>query len=333
MKRTLVAKILEKVAPRIGARVFLEPIWGIVGQITFKSGRKRYFRYSTLDLNRMGASDIARDKDYAKLFMDQMDYPVIPGMAFGADEWAKKIKWKQSYKQALDFAENLGWPVILKPNSSSQGQGVTKVSTRKEFDAAWRRIKKKDKIILVEQFTPGADYRIVVLDDKVISAYQRIPLSIIGDGKSNILKLLKKKQKDFEKTGRDTKIQFDDPRIIAKLRRRKFSFQSVPEAGMQVFLLDNANLSGGGDSLDVTDKIHDGFKKLAVNLTRDMGLRLCGVDLLTMTPIESKPVSGAHWILEINSAPGLDHYASIGKEQEQVVEDLYLEVLKAMDHD
>ena len=34
------------------------------------------------------------------------------------------------------------------------------------------------------------------------------------------------------------------------------------------------------------------------------------------------------WVLEINAAPGLDHYSRMGKAQEKIVEALYLEVLK-----
>jgi len=70
----LLGKLLKKIAPRIGASVFLEPEWEIAGQITFKSGKKSYFRYNTLDLNPVGASDIAKDKDYADLFMDRLGY-------------------------------------------------------------------------------------------------------------------------------------------------------------------------------------------------------------------------------------------------------------------
>src|SRR5579872_5074972 len=88
----LLVPILKKIAPRIGATVLVEPEWGIVGQITFKSGRHSYFRYSTLDLNPMGGSEIARDKDYANFFMKEMGYPIVPGSkTFFSDRWAKAI--------------------------------------------------------------------------------------------------------------------------------------------------------------------------------------------------------------------------------------------------
>ena len=127
-------------------------------------------------------------------------------------------------------------------------------------------------------------------------------------------------------------IRFDDLRISQKLSHRGLSFRSIPKSGEQIFLLDNANLSTGGDSLDVTDKIHSEWKKFAVQLTDDMGLRLCGVDLMVDGDIMQSPkMAKKYWVIEINSAPGLDHYIRIGEEQEKIVEKLYLEVLKSME--
>ena len=163
----------------------------------------------------------------------------------------------------------------------------------------------------------------------MISAYERIPLNVVGDGKSTIGQLLKVKQKEFVASSRDTQIKTDDPRISVKLKHQGISLRSVPANGRKVYLLDNANLSTGGDSVDVTEKVHPSFRRLAVKITHDMGLRLCGVDFVINGNISQKPSD--YWVLEINSAPGLDHYAKIGKAQEEIVESLYLEVLKHME--
>lgn len=331
-KESLVlGRMLQKIAPRIGATVLMEPEWEIVGQITFRSGRHSYFRYNTLDLNPMGSSEIARDKDYSNFFMEAMGYPIVPGSkAFFSDQWGQAIgSPRRNIDAAYRHARKIGFPVIVKPNSGSQGVGVSLVHNKREFYKAVRSVFKRDRIVLVQQPVRGTDYRLVVLDKKVISAYERIPLNVTGDGKSTIGQLLKIKQKQFVASSRDTQIKTDDPRIAIKLLHQGLSFRSVPAKGQKVYLLDNANLSTGGDSVDVTEKVHPAFRKLAVKLTRDMGLRLCGVDLMIEGDINQKP--GTFWVLEINSAPGLDHYAKIGKAQEQIVEDLYLEVLKHME--
>lgn len=324
-------RILRKIAPRIGASVLMEPEWETVGQITFKSGLHSYFRYNTLDLNPMGGSEIARDKDFSNFFMKAMGYPTVPGSkTFFSDVWGRAIgSPRRNTDAAYRYASKLGFPVIVKPNSGSQGVAVALVHTKREFYEAVQAVFKRDRIVLVQQPVRGRDYRIVVLDKKVISAYERIPLNVTGEGKSTIGQLLKLKQAQFVASSRDTKLKTDDPRIAIKLVHQGLSFRSVPAEGERVYLLDNANLSTGGDSADVTKLVHPEFKKLAVKLTRDMGLRLCGVDLMIEGDISQKP--GIYWVLEVNSAPGLDHYAKIGKAQEKIVEDLYLEVLKHME--
>lgn len=330
-KIALLGKLLAKIAPNIGASVLLEPEWNVVGQIIFKNGKKSYFRYNTLDLNPMGASEIARDKDYSNFFMQKIGYPIVPkSKTFFSEKWGRTIgSPERNIEAAYRYAQKIGLPVIVKPNSGSQGFGVSLIHNKKEFFDSVKNIFKYDKIVLVQKPVYGKDYRLVILDNKLISAYERIPLNIVGNGKSTIAKLLEIKQKQFLVSGRDTKIKITDPRIIRKLKHQGLDFQSIPNKNQKVFLLDNANLSTGGDSLDVTDKVHPDFKKLAIELTRDMGLRLCGVDLMINGDISQQ--NKEFWILEINSAPGLDHYAKIGKEQEKIVEDLYLEILKHLE--
>lgn len=321
-------KILRKIAPRIGATVLIEPEWGIVGQITFKSGRHSYFRYNTLDLNPMGSSEIAKDKDYANFFMQSMGYPVVPGSkTFFSKEWGEAIGMpRRNIDAAYRHAQVLGLPVFVKPLGGSQGTDVALVHTKHEFYSAMREIFKHDRVAIVQRPVHGRDYRLVVLDNKLISAYERIPLNVVGDGRSSIGQLLGARQKQFVASSRDTRIKTDDPRIARKLKRQKLTLRSIPQKGERIYLLDNANLSTGGDAVDVTAHVHPAFKRLAIRLTRDMGLRLCGVDLMIDGDIREKPKN--YWILEINSAPGLDHYVQMGKAQEKIVENLYLEVLK-----
>jgi D-alanine-D-alanine ligase-like ATP-grasp enzyme len=329
--KPLLGVILKKIAPKIGAKVVMEPDWHIVGQIIYKGGRKRYFRYSSVDLNPLGASEVAKDKDYANFFMQRMGYPIVPGSkTFYSEEWGAAIGAKRrGIHDAYKYAQKLGFPVMVKPNSGSQGVRVALAHTKREFYRAMRSIFTRDRVALVQSQLSGNDYRVVVLDGRVISAYQRVPLSVMGEGRSSIRSLLSKKQRQFAKEGRDTQIKFEDPRMKEKLRREGYTWSSVPKKGVKVWLLDNANLSAGGEALDVTNEIHPDFARVAANLTRDMGLRFCGVDLIVAGDIRKRP--GKYWILEINAAPGLDHYVRTGKEQQRIVEDMYLEVLKSME--
>ncbi len=323
--------LVKRLAPKIGARAVIEPEWGIAAQIIYKNGVVRSLRMYSLDLNHIASSDIARDKDYAKFFMQKRGYPVAEGKTFFSDSWARAIKSNRTIPYAVKYAKSLGYPLIVKPNSKSQGVDVCLVWSKTELTSALREVFKGDRVAIIERYLPGHDYRIVVLDGEIISAYERIALSVEGDGKNSILALLKQKQKTFIREGRDTKINFSDRRMKIKLRRQGFSFRSILPRGERIYLLDNANLSTGGDSKDVTNTIHPDFKKIAVNLTRDMGLRISGVDIMvTKGDITKNPKNSSYYIIEINAAPGLDHYVTTGKKQKKIVEAMYLKVLKAL---
>lgn len=328
MKKSFVSPILEKIAKRLGVTINIEPKYRYVGQIVLSDGRKRYFRNTNFDLNPLGASEVARDKSYASYFMGLMGYPVPRGQEFFTEHWCQIIGSRRNPEAAYRYARKLGLPVVVKPNSKSQGFGVAKVYNKREFMQAVRVLSRRENVFLVQEMILGNDYRIVVLDNRVISVYQRLPLSVVGDGKLTVNQLLRAKQDNFRKTGRDTIILFDDIRITNVLKRLGLSHRSVLKKGESVTLLPNANLSTGGDAIDVTEKTHPAWRQLAVKLTHDMGLRYCGVDVIVQSTLAFPPSS--YVVLEINAAPGLDNYAAIGKKQYQIVEKMYEKVLRAM---
>ena len=324
-------ELVKKLAPKIGVKVIVEPEWRIACQIIYPNGVVRSLRTYTLDLNHIASADMACDKDFAKFFIKKRGYPVAEGTTIFENKWAKIIGSKRTISYAKKYAKKLGFPVIVKPNSKSQGSGVHLAKNQRELNQALREIFKGSKIAIIERYLPGRDYRIVVLDGEIISAYERIPLSITCDGKSSIISLLKRKQNLFVSSGRDTRINFNDKRIKLKLKREGYSFESILPDRQKVYLLDNANLSTGGDSIDVTNIIHQTFSKIAIKLTKDMGLRMAGVDIMVRKGDITKDAKKCkYYIIEINAAPGLDHYVTTGDHQRQIVEDMYLKVFKAL---
>src|SRR5262249_38918073 len=127
---------------------------------------------------------------------------------------------------------------------------------------------------------------------------------------------------------RDTRLSVADRRIAARLRHLGLTPDFVPAEGERVALLDNANLSTGGEAIDVTDRLHAGYAKLAVHVCRHMGLRYCGVAILTPGRVDEAP--RGHVVLEINPGPGLDHYATLGPAQRARAARLYELILRAL---
>lgn len=328
MKKAFATPILQRLAKRAGLEVVMEPEYKYAGQIILADGTNRYFLRTNFDLNPLGASEVAKDKSCAAFFLQKMGYPVIEGETFFSPEWSQAIKIQRDPEAAYRYAKKIGFPVIVKPNSLSQGAGVAKTYNKREFMQAVRVICKKDRVFLVQREVRGRDYRIVVLDNEVMSAYERLPLSVRGDGVSSIAQLIEQRQKAFIRSDRETNIKQDDARITNRLKRIGYSRATVLPKGETIALLDNRNLSSGGEAIDATKEIHPSFVRLCIAITKDMGLRYRGVDLMVDGDIR-EPV-GRYWVIEINAAPGIDNYASTGRKQKKIVEQMYLKVLRAI---
>jgi D-alanine-D-alanine ligase-like ATP-grasp enzyme len=315
--------ILGRIASRIGAELLVEPTFRIAGQITFKSGKKVFFRKKFFDINPLGSLEVGRDKYAASFFLKKSGFKVPDELAFSRPH--EKGDGKPRLEEAIEFAKSIGFPVIVKPNLLTRGMLVTKVYDEGELRDAAAKVFQRDDIALVQRFYPLRDYRLVVFDDRVVSGYQRFPLTITGDGTSTLRQLLVARQLEIARDNSDIDLEVDDFRIEANARRAGLSLDSVPERGRAIQLLDNGNLSNGGSGVDVTGKIAAEFVKLAVEVTASMNLRLCGVDLLAD---DIARYSDNHVVLEINGAQG---YPNVGEVPEEVIEELYFEVLKTLE--
>lgn len=329
----LVASLFKKLGQEEKIKVQIEPEWQHVGKITRRDGAPTYFRGNNFDLNGLGAAEIAKDKAYAAYFLRQAGYRIIPTKTFYSPDFARALKSQDGPAAAYEYANNaIGFPLIVKPNSASLGQLVCLVYDQREFMLAAKKICEIDRVFLVQPYVTGHDYRVVVLDNEVISAYERLPLAVSGDGISTIDRLLDKKQKKFQKRGRDTVIDKADFRIDLALKRRGFSLASVLARGQTLALLANSNLSTGGEAIDVGEKIDASYKNLAVNIARDLGLRYCGVDLMIGQDIK-KPLQAKtnnYYVIEVNAAPGLDHYAQSGARQKRAIKEMYRKILRKL---
>lgn len=326
MKIRNTPQILKSLEERVGCKIDLEPIYELAGQISFPDGRNFYFKNTSLDINGHGASAVARDKGYTRFFMNKMGYKIPRGGVFFSDYWCEVNESKNNAEEAVKFAKNLGYPVIIKPNSGSKGRDVFKAHSELELREILKIVFEKNNVILVEEYIVGDDYRLVVLKDEVVMAYRRLPLMVLGNGKDDIKTLLDNKKSSLHNAGRKIKIEASDSRIIERLKNYyKVDLQYMPKLGEAIVLLENANLSSGGEAVDVTDNIHESYRQLAIKLAKDMGLNLAGVDFITAEDI-TKPLKDLVFI-EINSSPGLTHFQTESKESEKRVEGLYYKIL------
>jgi len=314
--QTVIAKIFTRLAKKHGVKIIVEPEYGYAMQISTKQGRKVYVRGTVFPLNDLGASAIARDKGNTSFFLKKMGYAVPKGREFYSEGWGKHIRSGDTVKTALSYAKKIKWPVIVKPNDASGGELVFLCNNEKEFLYATFLITKRHDIFVVQEYLPGLDYRLLVLDCEVVTAYQRLPLSVTGNGKATIESLLKKKK--IKMNNHSDRLM---ARIIATLSQQALTLKSVPSKGVVVELLPSANLSSGGRAQDVLENMCNEWKDVAVKIAREMNLRYCGIDIISQKTLSQKPDKFV--VLEINAAPGINGFALVGKKQKEVAEKIY----------
>ncbi len=317
------ASQLERMSSAAGVTIVLEPADRSAGYVLTADGHRAYFHASTLDLNGAGAASIADDKEYAAHFLKAAGYPVPATRGFDLADAAAEAG-------ALDYARERGFPVVVKPNGSRGGRGVSVVESASEFPAAFALASVGDVVLVQEALlSPGlTECRVVTLDDNVLVAYTRSPLGVTGDGVRPLHDLLDESLARMESEGRSPRVSRDDPRVAARLRRDGLSFSSVPANGQHVRLMDCANLSVGGSAEDVTDSLHPALRGLAVEIAATMSLRYCGIDLvLDGTPEQA---SERYWVLEVNAAPGLYNYSLSGPAEAARTQDAYRLIIRAL---
>jgi cyanophycin synthetase len=247
------------------------------------------------------AEAIAQDKDLTKMLLQAAGVPVPQGhVASDQDE-------------AWEIANQIGFPVVVKPRDGNQGKGVAvNIETREQLNKAFEVASTISSDVIVEQYIPGHDFRMLVIGNQLIAAARRDPPSVIGDGQHTIAQLIDSVNLDpLRGDGHATaltKIRLDDI-ALATLANQGLNAQSVPENGQRILLRNNANLSTGGSATDVTDEVHPELAARMVTAAQMVGLDIAGVDLVAETVIKPMEEQRAG-IVEINAAPGLRMHLS-----------------------
>lgn len=323
IRKQLIFPLLKEICQEQGINFIEEPSIGMFGVMVFENGRKFFVKDLNLNLNYTSSMRITKNKALTSYFLKEFGYNIPKYTMVYSEEKCKKYNLCDTFEKGIEFAKKMGYPIILKLNDSSQGRGVYKIYDEEELKAVAKIIFQKNDTFQIQKFYGYNDYRVVVLDDKVLSAYQRIPLYVIGDGINSIKKLLELKQNNYIASGRDTIIEIDND-ILKNLSRVGFNLETKLCKGEKCILRNVSNLSAGGECLDLTNKIHSDYANLCINIARDFNLNLSGIDIMCNDLCESMD---EYIILELNSSPGLDNYAFYGEKQEKYVKELYQKVV------
>ncbi len=241
------------------------------------------------------AVDIACNKELTKKMLEDAAIPVASGGMVTNDEDLSKV------------IKKIGYPIVLKPLTGNHGRGQS--INVNDWDLAVEGLKYAQTVsqkVIVEKFITGYDFRVLVINHKLVAASRRVPAHVSGDGESSIQQLIDKENEDprrgygHENVLTEILVDKDTEDLLSKLG---YTLQTIPQKGEMVYLKSTANLSTGGTSIDVTDMIHPENIVMMERISKIVGLDVCGIDIMAENLTQPLKESGGV-ILEVNAAPG-----------------------------
>lgn len=246
------------------------------------------------DLTSAIAEGIASNKDLTKALLRSCGIPVPYGEVVHGVE------------AALEAADDIGLPVVVKPRDGNRGRGVMlNLRTKEEIEAAYAVARAEDPDVIVEQFIEGDEHRVLVVGGKVVAVARGESAWVTADGHSSIEQLVDAQINSDPRRGNADihPLETLNPRthsvILANLQRQRLTPDSVPEAGRRVLIAANGN-----HAIECTDRIHPEVAHACTLAARVVGLDIAGIDLVCKDI--SQPLAGQGGaVVEVNAGPSL----------------------------
>lgn len=274
--------------------------------------------YRKVEFNFSRPDSVTRREDYSRLNRKSETTAKLRQEGIPAPRGVLVESSQTSDQDLQKITNELGFPLVLKPNTGSMGQGVlTGIADWPEFKNGYDYLVSElgARQIVVETHQEGDDYRVLVVGDQVVGAVKRVPANVVGNGKFSINDLIDEKNKSRKwnpfLTSGLIKVDYE---VTKCLHDQGLSLNDVPENGIHVALRRVANASAGGDVVDVTDVLPDEIKSAAVQAMQKFPrILIAGVDVLYKTGHPATPDN--YVIIEMNSRPqiGVNMYPSVGK--------------------
>lgn len=276
-------------------------------RLTMRVGNRSYwFNGSKSNLNGILAKRCARHKDVTSRLLRSAGVCTPENVVFRPGEADRAWAW------AADIR-----PMVVKPNTGESGKWVhLDISEADEFREAFQTVSQHTDEVLVEQFVPGEEHRVLMVYGKVAAAARRLPAHVIGDGIRSVQALIAAKNTARVRSKNPTHFELPIDQVTRReLASQGLSLESVPDEDRFVPIRSNSNVHTGGDGVDATDELRPEEIELCEAAVRAIpGLRLAGLDmLLPRGGVGAEPV-----VLEINSNPMISghHFPWFGRERD-----------------
>ncbi|MEI9949759.1 MAG: cyanophycin synthetase [Pseudomonadota bacterium] len=265
---------------------------GNLVQLGYGKAQRRIWTAET-DSTSAVAESIAHDKQLTRQLLTSVGVPVPAGriVTSAEDAWAA--------------AQEIGLPVVVKPQSGNKGRGVSIQLADREAVLTAFAIAEKEFVastVVVERCIPGRQHRVLVVGDKAVATSGGQPQTLQGDGVHTVRELVAIGNQDPLR-GEDAAQPLSpfvlDGIALDLLKRQGLSESSVLQPGASAVLRHNGDLT-----IDETDRLHPETAEQCVLAARSVGLDVAGIDVIAEDISLTLEAQGGA-VIEVNSSPGL----------------------------
>ncbi len=245
------------------------------------------------ELNSASASLIANDKAALSALLDRAALPHVEHQLFLNPELSGFTTEQGNWPAVLEYAQTQDFNLICKTNQGSGGNGVFRVQNQRELECSYQRLFESHRSISLSPFYPiKNEYRFIVLEDRVLLAYEKVIASVSGDGKRTFEQLVLD-----ECAAGNISTQL----LIESLEDLPVDRTYIPPRDEQVRIRWKHNLGNGATAKILPPHAIRQAKDLAL-----LGIQACGLKLAAVDVIYSQD---EYKILEINCGIMLENLA------------------------
>lgn len=240
-------------------------------------------------LNDARAASIARDKAFCAAVLRARDISVLAGeMFFVTPRWAEMRSPGREPEDAVLYARRARYPLFCKPVSASNGLYAEVIDSADAFADYMTRVAREHFAILAQPFIAAPEYRVFVLQGRVLFSYRKHLPHVVGDGRRTFAALVAALVREPGAPALKARGRTADGALVAP--------DDIAPAGAVITLEGPANRAAGGGASALQDGAREDLGRLALAAAGAIGLGLAGVDMFDVA--ETGPT-----VIEVNSNP------------------------------
>ncbi len=236
-----------------------------------KNGITKYIVGNTFPLNDSACYKIARNKNLCCDILTANNVANVPHQVlFSPTVLERRRIEKGNYERIHNYILDNGFPLLIKKNNSTKGEGVYLVNNEAELENVISKVYVTDSTLCLSPFRNNiCEFRNIVLDGECLLSYEKQIPFVIGDNKRILMELIS----EFVKKNVDSTIKPEKIFDISLINKMTY----IPQQNEKISLQWKHNRNIGIKYKLVNDLV---LNELAVKAANAISARFVSVDII-----------------------------------------------------